>query len=236
MTGNVGKQRYGQRGEDRQEQGFGDAGARRGGPEEQEDYPSPQRFDEEPPKPAKREPPPVIEMAMPGKAPGGGLPRTPEQEYRPVVDDEPRPRGKPAPPVDDGWGGKGLGDAFAPKKAAPKAPQGGGGGGGGKSSSGSKDCSKTTREIMEWINTLPESHVPKTTQEKLVDIVGDKGHTGATFSDYVMSVPPEVCAPKHAMKLKAAWKNVLQEDAMREVAKANLESNATKQKATMLVC
>lgn len=57
---------------------------------------------------------------------------------------------------------------------------------------------------------------------------------GATFSQYVQQVPPEICAPKHAMKLKAAWANVLKEAEARQVALANL-SAAPKQKATMIV-
>jgi len=51
----------------------------------------------------------------------------------------------------------------------------------------------------------------------------------------VKSVPPEVCAPKHAMKLKAAWNNVLKEEEAKQVARANLENNNKQKGAVMVV-
>eukprot|EP00971_Amphidinium_carterae_P072988 1443375-Amphidinium_carterae.1 len=36
---------------------------------------------------------------------------------------------------------------------------------------------------------------------------------GSTFTDYVRNVPPEVCGPKHAIRLRSAWNNVLAEAA-----------------------
>jgi len=71
-------------------------------------------------------------------------------------------------------------------------------------------------------------------RENLADLIMENGMHGPDFTDYVQRVPPEVCAPKNAMKLKAAWKNVLGEAAATEVARANAQSMPT-QKATMIV-
>lgn len=138
-----------------------------------------------------------------------------------------------------GWAGQSLGDALAPKKAPPSAPSSAGGsaakgGAAGGASSAGSDCQKTPKEICAWVRTLPESHVPEKAREQLAAIVEGGNMGGSQFSQYVLTVPPEVCAPKHAMKLKAAWSNVLKEAAAREVALANLNS-APKQKATMIV-
>jgi len=81
---------------------------------------------------------------------------------------------------------------------------------------------------------LPETHVPLKARESLVAIVEEGRLGGREFSDYVQRVPPEVCAPKNAMKLKAAWGNVLKEQAAKEVAMSNL-ANQPRQKATMIV-
>jgi len=81
---------------------------------------------------------------------------------------------------------------------------------------------------------LPESHVPEKAKENICAIVEDGALRGAEFSAYVQQVPPEVCGPKHAIKLKAAWANVLREAAVKEVAMANLANNH-KEKATMIV-
>lgn len=176
----------------------------------------------------------------------------------------PPPRGRPSAQVaagDDAWGGQSLSDALAPKRAAaaPPAPEGSGGGssgsrGGGQCGRasaaprpraggpaalaggpvGAAECTKTPEEIVAWVRSLPESHVPEKAREHIAAIVEDEGIGGAQFSQYVQHVPPEICAPKHAMKLKAAWANVLKEAAAREVALSNL-ANQPKQKATMIV-
>jgi len=87
---------------------------------------------------------------------------------------------------------------------------------------------------VTWVRSLPESHVPEKAREQLAAIVEDRRLGGSEFTQYVQTVPPEICAPKHKMKLKAAWENVLKEAAAREVAIANLNS-APKPKATMIV-
>jgi len=159
----------------------------------------------------------------------------------------PRGRASARPAEDDGWGGQSLGDALAPKKAPVLDAGGGSSGSQGRPprgpaspaaataapSSGS-DCSKTPDEIIAWVRSLPESHVPEKARNHLAAIIEDEGLGGAQFSRYVQQVPPEICAPKHAMKLKAAWANVLKETAAREVALSNL-ANQPKQKATMIV-
>jgi hypothetical protein len=78
--------------------------------------------------------------------------------------------------------------------------------------------------------------VPEKSRENIIAVVEARGLSGQSFSDYVQQqVPPEVCAPKHAMKLKAAWKNVLVEEGHKQVAMANLINNQ-KQKAVSMVC
>merc|ERR1712087_841467 len=138
-------------------------------------------------------------------------------------------------------GGQGLGDCLAPKKAPPTAVSTASSTAGGASRSGvgggstaGSDCSKTPQEINQWLRSLPESHVPEKTREQLAAIVEDEGMHGSVFTQYVQTVPPEICAPKHKMKLKAAWENVLKEQAAREVALSNLNS-APKQKAVAIV-
>eukprot|EP00930_Biecheleria_cincta_P026466 TRINITY_DN18652_c0_g1_i1.p1 TRINITY_DN18652_c0_g1~~TRINITY_DN18652_c0_g1_i1.p1 ORF type:complete len:902 (-),score=147.99 TRINITY_DN18652_c0_g1_i1:62-2767(-) len=164
----------------------------------------------------------------------------------------PRQR-RPAPPsaADNGWGGQSLSDALVPKAAAPTT--GSEAGAGGSSSSGGpgqrkgastaasaaaggqgKNSGKKPEWIMTWVRSLPESHVPEKSRETLADIIQEERLDGRSFSDYVQRVPPEICAPKHAMKLKAAWANVLREDEASEVARANVE-NRPAQKATMIV-
>lgn len=159
----------------------------------------------------------------------------------------PRGRGRVAPPADNGWGGQSLGDALAPKKAAaPAAASAGGGSSGSRGGPGARtaapaaqsatghDPGKSTEWIVSWVRSLPESHVPERTREGIVQVVEERRLSGREFSEYVQTVPPEVCAPKNAMKLKAAWGNVLKEADAVQVAMANL-SNQPKQKATMIV-
>eukprot|EP00913_Durusdinium_trenchii_P006760 g6354.t2 len=157
------------------------------------------------------------------------------------VDKEPAPAAaRPAPrarrqtpPVDDGWGGQSLGDALAHKQATPSGGSTATGAGGSSSSSvrsggqksipsgaGSADPGKSPEWIMNWVRSLPESHVPERTREHLADLIAESQMDGRFFSDYVQKVPPEVCAPKHAMKLKAAWSNVLKEAEVAEMAAA----------------
>lgn len=161
-----------------------------------------------------------------------------------------RTRKSAAPPADDGWGGQSLADAFAPKKASPPpgggggssgsrgAPQSRGGGGGPAGGAGGggagADCKKKPEEIIAWVRSLPESHVPERSRENIAAIVEDDRLAGPEFTAYVQRVPPEICAPKHAMKLKAAWNNVLAEAAATEVARYNAQNQPT-QKATMIV-
>merc|ERR1712137_85855 len=150
-----------------------------------------------------------------------------------------------ARPANNGWGDQSLGDCLAPKKR----PQNSAGNAnvsqsgdakescntGSKGNSNSEGAfSKSTTEIVAWVRTLPESHVPEKSRENIICIVEDACMRGSQFSDYVKTIPPEVCAPKHAMKLKSAWKNVLAEVAAKELALANA-GNQSKQKATMLV-
>lgn len=148
--------------------------------------------------------------------------------------------------TEDAWGGQSLADAFAPKKKAPVSPLGRGSsvsgrgnasrGGGSKAGRGDGEstCTKTVVEIVTWVRSLPESHVPEKMRENLAAIIESKNLSGDAFTDYVQQVPPEVCAPKNAMKLKAGWNNVLREDAVREAAKQTLADSKI-QKATMLV-
>lgn len=151
--------------------------------------------------------------------------------------ERPRPKGrkKAPPPVDDCWAGQSLGDALAPKKVAP-APSTTASSttAAGVAAARGADCSKTPQEIVTWVRSLPESHVPEKSREQLAALVEDGSMNGAAFSQYVQQVPPEICAPKHAMKLKAAWSNVLKEAEARQVALDNLNA-APKQKATMIV-
>ncbi|CAK9072512.1 unnamed protein product [Durusdinium trenchii] len=146
----------------------------------------------------------------------------------------PAPRARrQTPPVDDGWGGQSLGDALAHKQATPSGGSTATGAGGSSSSSvrsggqksipsgaGSADPGKSPEWIMNWVRSLPESHVPERTREHLADLIAESQMDGRFFSDYVQKVPPEVCAPKHAMKLKAAWSNVLKEAEVAEMAAA----------------
>jgi len=87
---------------------------------------------------------------------------------------------------------------------------------------------------VTWVRSLPESHVPEKAREHIAAIVENEGMSERGFSLFVKEVPPEICAPKNKMKLKAAWDNVLKEAAAREVAISNL-ANQPKQKATMIV-
>lgn len=165
----------------------------------------------------------------------------PPAATRPV----PRAR-RQTPPADDGWGGQSLGDALAPKQATPSGGSTTTGAGGSSSSSvrsggqkstpsgaGSADPGKSPEWIMNWVRSLPESHVPEKTREHLADLIAEAQMDGRSFSDYVHKVPPEVCAPKHAMKLKAAWSNVLKEAEVAEMAAACAVRPA--QKAMMIV-
>jgi len=175
-------------------------------------------------------------------------PELPPQSQRPPPRESlPKARGRQsaASAADDGWGGQSLADAFAPKKAPPQ--QSGAGGSSfsrappprGITSSNAawsgNDCKKKPEEIIAWVRTLPESHVPEKSRENIAAIVEDGMLDGNEFTEYVQRIPPEICAPKHAMKLKAAWQNVLGEAAMQEVARQNAMRNNNAQKATMIV-
>lgn len=97
---------------------------------------------------------------------------------------------------------------------------------GGSATVQTSSCDKSPAEIMEWLKTLPESHVPEKTREEISAVVEQSSLSGDAFTAYVQSVPPEVCAPKHAMKLKNAWANVLREAEARAIAKQNFDAAA----------
>lgn len=164
-----------------------------------------------------------------------------------MVDEEPPPEQRPptrsrvtAAPSDDGWAGQPLGDALGGGKvhsnggASSSSGRAAVSGGPAKSSATGPDPGKSPEWIISWVRSLPESHVPEKSREVLSQIIEEQRLDGRDFSGWVQQIPPEVCAPKHAMKLKAAWSNVLKEAAAAEVALENLNSRP-KQKATMIV-
>eukprot|EP00747_Dinoflagellata_sp_TGD_P066266 gnl/TRDRNA2_/TRDRNA2_154728_c0_seq3.p1 gnl/TRDRNA2_/TRDRNA2_154728_c0~~gnl/TRDRNA2_/TRDRNA2_154728_c0_seq3.p1 ORF type:complete len:794 (+),score=130.04 gnl/TRDRNA2_/TRDRNA2_154728_c0_seq3:138-2384(+) len=179
-------------------------------------------------------------------------PPQPQQESPPQPRERPRSRPSAAALAeqDNGWGGQSLGDALAPKKKAPQdgglsaGGAGGGGGGGGGGGAGGRrappaasdqpDCGKSCEEIITWVRSLPESHVPEKSRENIACMLEEQRLTSREFTNFVQTVAPEVCAPKHAMKLRTAWNNVLAETAAKAVARDNF-LNAPKQKATMIV-
>jgi hypothetical protein len=196
-----------------------------------------------------------VQIKMPKHAPPGGNSRSPEhapppvklvaQEQRQWSPPRPRSRQSAAPPVDDGWGGISLGDAFAKKKPAPTTQSDVGGSSGSRSFPPRKGeappqaadgvgCNKSPDEIIAWVRSLPESHVPEKSRQNVAQIIEERCMSGQEFTTYVKSVPPEICAPKNAMKLKAAWNNVLAEVACAEVARQNARNQPT-QKAAMIV-
>lgn len=138
------------------------------------------------------------------------------------------PKKAAAQPGGGGSSCSGAGDRRGSAASQASASRGAGGG-----NVGGTSC-KTSDEICKWVRSLPESHVPHKSRENICAIVEEQRITGRDFSDYVLTVPPEVCAPKNAMKLKAAWKNVLAESVAAEAACLSLE-NQPKQKATMIV-
>lgn len=151
------------------------------------------------------------------------------------------PRGG-APAAVDPWAGASLGDALGPppKPATPRAPEprpsrrkAGGSGAGVPEAAG---CGKTPGEITTWLRTLPESHVPEQAREAIVAVVEAGALGGDAFTEYVQKVPPELCAPKHAMKLKAAWKNVLAEVAAQEICRQNLDRATNMPAKGLRVC
>merc|ERR1711972_1105383 len=111
-------------------------------------------------------------------------------------------------------------------------------GGGGSSAPAGGSCDKGPSQITEWLRTLPESHVPEATREQIVAIVEQSSLNGDAFTEYIKTIPANVCAPKHGMKLKAAWKNVLMEAEARAICRQNLdyaEANAGKQAVAIKV-
>lgn len=142
-----------------------------------------------------------------------------------------QPSARRRPAAEDPWSGASLGDALAPRRTAAVATGGGAaasrGGGGPPAARVMDDGSKPPGEIVKWLRELPASHVPDKAKEDLAAIVEQGSMNGTVFSEYVLKVPPEICAPQHAMKLKAAWKNVLAEAAARAICRQNLE-HATK--------
>merc|ERR1712217_250747 len=84
-------------------------------------------------------------------------------------------------------------------------------------------CTKSQQQIVEWLRSLPVSHVPEQAREGIVSIVEETGLSGNAFTEFVQKVDPSICGPKHAMKLKAAWSNVLAEAAATEVCRQNLD-------------
>lgn len=134
-------------------------------------------------------------------------------------------------PAADPWAGVSLGDALggpakpppAPVAAEPRPTKRKNVGAAQQQAAAAGASDKTPHDILEWLKTLPESHVPEKTREELANIVQGQSLDGSAFTQYVQTVPPEVCAPKHAMKLKAAWKNVMAEAEARAICKQNLE-------------
>jgi len=195
-----------------------------------------------------------VQVKVPKSTPPGGNTRSPEpasrvpvkleaQEQRQWSPPRPRSRQSAAPPVDNGWGGISLGDAFAKKPATTPSDAGGSSGSRafpprkGEAPTKSADgvgCNKSPDEIIAWVRSLPESHVPEKARQSLAAIIEERSLSGQEFTSYVKSVPPEICAPKNAMKLKAAWNNVLAEAACAEVARENARNQPT-QKACAIV-
>jgi len=150
---------------------------------------------------------------------------------------------KPADP----WAGVSLGDALgkpsndssAPvqTRAAPAAyePRRAQGGGIEKTPSASS-CEKSPAEVIVWLKTLPDTHVPEKARDELAAIIERGSLDGNSFTSYVQTVPPDVCAPKHAMKLKAAWKNVLAEADARAVCRQNVDNAGSRGKAEAFSC
>jgi len=73
------------------------------------------------------------------------------------------------------------------------------------------------------LRSIPESLIPERARECVVKAVEDAGLQGVAFSSFVERIPHEVCAPKHAMKLRTAWKNVLAEAVAIECCKQSLD-------------
>lgn len=96
-----------------------------------------------------------------------------------------------------------------------------------------QDDGKSPDDICKWLKSLPLSHVPEKAQNELCAVVEEGNMGGQEFDRYVKEVPPEICAPRHAMKLKAAWANMLKEAECREVAISNL-ANQPKSKGVAL--
>eukprot|EP00931_Biecheleriopsis_adriatica_P115080 TRINITY_DN90916_c0_g1_i1.p1 TRINITY_DN90916_c0_g1~~TRINITY_DN90916_c0_g1_i1.p1 ORF type:complete len:511 (+),score=107.30 TRINITY_DN90916_c0_g1_i1:22-1554(+) len=98
-------------------------------------------------------------------------------------------------------------------------------------------CSKSSAEVIEWLKSLPASLVPEQPCQEIAAVVEQNGLDGTSFTEYVQSVPPEICGPKHAMKLKTAWKNVLAESEARAICRDNLDyASSQAQKGVALVC
>ncbi|CAE8711356.1 unnamed protein product, partial [Polarella glacialis] len=96
---------------------------------------------------------------------------------------------------------------------------------------------KSTQDVIAWIRTLPENHVPEKVREELVCVVEQERMDGNRFSEYVLTVPPELCPPRNALKLKAGWKNVLAEAAHSVICRANLDYAAAQpKKAVAMNC
>jgi len=143
----------------------------------------------------------------------------------------------------DPWAGVSLGDAFrAPPKPEvdraaardSKSPRGGRSSG---TSGGSSGCQMTPTEIIEWLKTVPVSHVPEQAREGIITCVESDHLDGDSFTKFVQKIDPSVCGPKPAMKLKAAWGNVLAEAAAREVCRQNLDlANGKKAVAINIAC
>lgn len=157
---------------------------------------------------------------------GGGLPADPSGH----ISSTSYPQHGSAPVAPDPWAGVSLGDALgsAPKATKPTAPPEPRptkkrGAGGSSVSAQPIGQGKTPTEIATWLRTLPESHVPEQAREGIISIVEENDMHGNAFTQYVETVPAEVCGPKHKMKLKAAWKNVLAEYEAQAICRQNLD-------------
>jgi hypothetical protein len=147
-------------------------------------------------------------------------------------------------PAEDVWGGASLGDALIAKaKAAPTQPDSfkdvprASNSKRAQIADHSGACQKSQQQIVEWLRSLPVSHLPEQPREGIVAIVEEKAMTGNSFTEFVQKVDPALCGPKHAMKLKAAWNNVLAEAAATEVCRQNLDYAANhSKKAVAMSC
>lgn len=147
-------------------------------------------------------------------------------------------------PCNDPWAGVSLGDALGARpKPSPQSQQcqeihrqqRGGARATAVHTSVDGGCHKSQEDIVTWLRSLPVSHVPEQAREGIVELVEQQNLAGDAFTKFVQNVDPAVCGPKHAMKLKAAWANVLAEAAATEVCRQNLDYAANHQQKAVAI-